>query len=68
MNGNFISTLPPPKEVYKKSDEINWTCVWKYINHLMLFFEKREFMFLLVHDILLSGERLHRLSKRDSQW
>ena len=64
---SFVCTLPPPKVVYKKSEDINWTCVWKNINHPMLFVERREFMFLLVHDILPTGERLLRLSKGDGQ-
>ncbi len=61
---SFVSTLPPPKVMYKKP-EINWTCVWRNINHPMLFVERREFLFLLVHDILPTGERLLRLRKGD---
>ncbi len=62
---NFVSTLPPPKVLYKKSDGINWNHVWKNVNSPMLFVERREFMFLLVHNILPTGERLRRLSRSD---
>ena len=62
---NFVSTLPPPKVLYKKSDGINWDHVWKNVNSPMLFVERREFMFLLVHNILPTGERLRRLSRSD---
>ena len=51
---SFVSTLPPPKVVYKQFDGINWIHV-----------ERREFMFLLVHNILPTGERLRRLSTAD---
>ena len=62
---SFVSTFPPPKVVYKKSDGINWNHVWRNVNSPMLFVERREFMFLLVHNILPTGERLRRLSTAD---
>ena len=61
----FTTTLPLPKVVYKYG--LPWDIVWKSINHSMLDVGERELMFLLVHDILPTRVRLHRLGQADSE-
>ena len=60
----FTSTLPPPKVVYKHN--LPWQKVWDRINHPVLEVKEREMMFLLVHNILPTRERLLRLNQADT--
>ena len=58
---NFTEILPPPKVVYKH--DLPWEDIWKRINHLMLTVNQRELMFLLVHNILPTTEKLLKMNQ-----
>ena len=60
----FTDTFPPPKAVYRH--DVPWEKVWERINHPVLEVKQREMMFLLVHNILPTRERLLRLNQVDS--
>ena len=60
----FTDTFPPPKVVYRK--DLPWEMVWERINHSVLEVKQREVMFLMVHNILPTKERLWRLNQVDS--
>ena len=60
----FTDTFPPPKAVYKH--DVPWEKVWERINHPVLEVKQREMMFLVVHNILPTRERLLRLNQVDS--
>ena len=60
----FTETLPPPKIVYKY--DLPWDTVWSRINHPVLSLYQRELLFMLVHNILPTRERLHRLNQADN--
>jgi hypothetical protein len=57
----YTSTLPPPKVIYKY--DLPWDCIWENINHPVLEVNQREIMFMLVHNILPTRERLLRLNQ-----
>jgi exonuclease III len=62
----YTETLPPPKVVYKK-EQVIWDSVWGNIHHPMFTVERREFLFLLTHNILPTGERIRRLNLGDGE-
>ena len=57
----MTTTLPPPKVVYKY--DLPWDQVWTNINHPVLEVKQRELLFMLVHNILPTRERLFRLNQ-----
>ena len=57
----LTNTLPPPKVIYKY--DLPWATVWENIHHPVLDVKQRELMFLLVHNILPSRQRLFRLNQ-----
>ena len=57
----FTETLPPPKVVYKHA--LPWEDIWRRIHHPMLTVNQRELMFLLVHNILPTKERLLKMNQ-----
>ena len=61
---SLTETLPPPKVMYKHN--LPWDLIWHRINHVMLGVQQRELLFLLVHNVLPTKERLHRLNQVDS--
>jgi exonuclease III len=60
----LTETLPPPKVELKYP--LPWDIVWERINHPLLTLYQREVMFMLVHNILPSKERLQRLNQADT--
>ena len=58
----LTTTLPPPKIVYKYRD-LPWETIWKNINHPVLDVKQRELLFMLVHNILPTRQRLFRLNQ-----
>ena len=63
---SFTETLPPPKVLYKPDQGRVWENVWSNINNPMLRVKEREFLFLLVHNILPTRERLFRMNVVES--
>ena len=57
----FTSSFPPPKVIYKYAN-LPWTDIWKRLNHPVLTSKTRDIMFLVIHNILPTRERLHRLN------
>jgi hypothetical protein len=64
---SFTETLPPPKVMYKQNQGRVWENVWSNINHPMLRVKEREFLFLLVHNILPTRERLFKMNLVESE-
>ena len=64
---SFTETLPPPKVMYKPDPGRVWENVWININNPMLRVKEREFLFLLVHNILPTRERLFRMNMVESE-
>lgn len=60
----LTETLPPPKVIFKYN--LPWDLVWKYINNPVLDVYQRELLFMLVHNILPTRERLFRLNQADN--
>lgn len=60
----FTATLPPPKVEYKY--DMPWDDIYANYNHPVLGVHARELMFMLVHNILPTKDRLHKLNQVDN--
>ena len=60
---DFTSSFPPPKIVYK-FDNLPWDEIWGRLNLPVLVSEVRDLMFMLIHNILPTRDRLARLRRR----
>ena len=60
---DFTSTFPPPKIIYKYED-LPWNEIWERLNHPVLTSDVRDLMFMLIHNILPTRDRLTRLGRR----
>ena len=58
---DYTSSFPPPKVIYKY-ENLPWNDIWKRLNHPVLTSKTRDIMFLVIHNILPTRERLHRLN------
>ena len=54
---SFTSSLPPPKVVFKY--EVDWQLVWERLDYSVLDPLGREFIFMIVHNIVPTRERLY---------
>ena len=54
---SYTSTLPPPKLVFKY--EVDWQLVWERLDYPVLDPLGREFIFMIVHNIIPTRERLY---------
>ena len=53
---SYTSTFPPPKVVFKFS--VDWSLVWERLDSALLEPRSREFLFLIVNNIVPNRERL----------
>ena len=60
---DFTSSFPPPKIIYKYED-LPWNEIWARLNLPVLVSEVRDLMFMLIHNILPTRDRLARLGRR----
>ena len=58
---DFTSSFPPPKVIYKY-ENLPWNDIWQRLNHPVLTSKTRDIMFLVIHNILPTRERLHRMN------
>ena len=64
---DFTSTFPPPKVIFKY-ENMPWDDVWDRLNRPILNSHERDFMFIVIHNILPTREWLFRLNQcRDDQ-
>ena len=49
-----------------KYDKLPWNDIWQRLNHPVLTSKVRDIMFLVIHNILPTMDRLHRLNMRDN--
>ena len=64
---DFTSTFPPPKVTYKY-ENMPWNDIWDRLNRPIISSHVRDLMFILIHNILPTRERLFRLNQcRDDQ-
>ena len=62
----FTSSFPPPKVVFKY-ENMPWDDIWDRLNRPVLSSHERDVMFIIIHNILPTRERLFRLNQcRDS--
>ena len=54
---SYTSTLPPPKVVFKF--DVDWQLVWERLDYSVLDPLGREFIFMFVHNIVPTRERLY---------
>ena len=59
---DFTSTFPPPKIVYKY-ETLPWNEIWDRLNRPIISSKVRDVMFLVIHNILPTRQRLHRLNQ-----
>ena len=59
---DFTSTFPPPK-VINKYEDLPWNDIWKRLNFTVLGSTLRDLMFMLIHNILPTRDRLARLGR-----
>ena len=62
----MISTLPPPKCVYKHVN-LPWNSVWTKLENPVLDSATKDLMFLIVHNIIPNRQRLYRLNKAQNE-
>ena len=62
---DYTSTFPPPKVIYKY-ENLPWDSIWEKLNHPVLTSKVRDIMFLIIHNILPTMDRLHRMNIRDT--
>ena len=60
---DLTSSFPPPKIIYKYED-LPWNEIWDRLNLPVLTSEIRDLMFMLIHNILPTRDRLARLGRR----
>ena len=58
---DFTSSFPPPKVEYKY-ENLPWNDIWQRLNHPVLTSKTRDIMFLVIHNILPTRDRLHRMN------
>ena len=59
---DFTSTFPPPKVIYKY-ENMPWEEIWGRLNKPVLSSHERDVMFILIHNIIPTRERLFRLNQ-----
>ena len=59
---DFTSTFPPPK-VINKYEDLPWNDIWKRLNFTVLDSTLRDLMFMLIHNILPTRDRLAGLGR-----
>ena len=59
---DFTSSFPPPKIVYKY-ENLPWDDIWDRLNRPVIASHVRDVMFLVIHNILPTRQRLFRLNK-----
>ena len=59
---DFTCTFPPPKVTYKYAN-MPWDEIWDRLNRPVLSSHERDVMFILIHNILPTRERLFRLNQ-----
>ena len=62
---DFTSSFPPPKVIYKY-DNLPWNDIRQRLNHPVLTSKIRDIMFLVIHNILPTRDRLHRLNMTEN--
>ena len=62
---DFTSSFPPPKVIYKY-ENLPWNDIWQRLNHPVLTSKTRDIMFLVIHNILPTRDRLHRMNMSNS--
>ena len=62
---DFTSSFPHPKVIYKY-ENLPWNDIWVRLNHPVLTSKMRDIMFLVIHNILPTRDRLHRLNMSDN--
>ena len=62
---DFTSSFPPPKVIYK-FECLPWNDIWERLNHPVLTSKVRDIMFLVIHNILPTRDRLHRLNMSEN--
>ena len=58
----FTTTFPPPKVIYKYGN-LPWNEIWNRLNKPVISSHVRDIMFLVIHNILPTRDRLHRLNQ-----
>ena len=58
----FTDTFPPPKVIYKY-ENLPWKDIWVRLNKPVISSNVRDIMFLVIHNILPTRDRLHRLNQ-----
>ena len=59
---DYTSTFPPPKVIFKY-DNLPWNEIWDRLNRPVINSHVRDIMFLVIHNILPTRDRLHRLNQ-----
>ena len=62
---DYTSSFPPPKVIYKY-ENLPWNDIWQRLNLPVLTSKTRDIMCLVIHNILPTSERLHRLNMYDN--
>ena len=64
---DFTDTFPSPKVIYKY-ENLPWNDIWARLNRTVINSQVRDIMFLVIHNILPTRDRLSRLNQcRDDQ-
>ena len=63
---DFTSTFPPPKIIYKY-EGLPWEDIWRRLNRPVINSQVRDVMFLIIHDVLPTKQRLFRMNKCRSE-
>ena len=59
---DFTSSFPPPKVIFKY-DNLPWNEIWDRLNRPVINSHVRDIMFLVIHNILPTRDRLKRLNQ-----
>ena len=62
---DFTSSFPPPKVVYRHAD-LPWENIWRRLNRQVIDSPVKDILFMLIHNVLPTRDRLYRLRKCNS--
>ena len=61
----FTSTFPPPKVIYRHAD-LPWEDIWRRLNRPVIDSPVKDILFMVIHNVLPTRDRLFRLRKCDN--